>query len=129
MTGRVCIKSKKEMTMGITNKAIRTRVKKGMAFLDNSLGKSWSDHINLNELDMSSGQYAPQHECGCIIAQLDWTFDRVEDEGEYDHGLRVLEIDHDSGQAEDLGFFSDTYDNYTKLTQAWKEEMYEQSRT
>jgi len=117
--------------MGITKKAIRVRVRRGMAYLDDRLGKSWSDHINLNELNMSMGAYSPDHECGCIIAMLSYTFDRPEEleQGEYDHGLRVLGIDHDSGAAEDLGFFSTSYDAYVPLTEIWKEELYEQGRT
>ncbi len=70
--------------MAITNKAIKARVRRGVEFLNERLGLEWRQHIELDDLDMSSGSYQVGG-CGCILAQLDYSFFADEGEGNYDH--------------------------------------------
>lgn len=93
---------------------IETRVKAGMALLDEKYGPEWVEAIDVESLDL-------QDNCSCVLGQL---------EGEFNEGLsKVFNLPLGSGFAPvvvDSGFNADRadiwarMDEYPELTTVWK---------
>ncbi len=78
-------------------------ISKGIEFLNEQLGRRWTDRIELDELDMSDY-------CNCVLGQLGGSYSRARD----DFGLST-------GDTEEMGFEIDDGPNatYSDLQDAW----------
>lgn len=83
----------------------RARVAKGAAFLDQHADEGWRDQINLRKLDLANGGR-------CVLGQL---------YGSYDAAWTRLPRHNDD--LRELGFCAPCYDEYRRLTAAWRDEI------
>lgn len=115
---------------------LRSRVQRGARWLDTTV-PGWFRLINIDQLDMHSGEFSPGEECGCIAAQLDYQLGTEDDDyGEYDeffadHPLSPSkEVSHgfviDERESEDEG---DITRLYALLDAFWTNEILNRDQT
>lgn len=91
------------------------RARRGAAWLDKKLGKSWRRKIRRRKLKMSKGVCPSPGDCGCILAQL---------YGRYEEGANALGMSDPYGnRAVALGFYS--HGGYADLDEAWRQVLRE----
>jgi hypothetical protein len=104
----------------ISQRTAQRRVKKGIEFLDGRY-KTWRGRVNPERISMASGDYDGGVECGCVLAQIDYSVRRVYCGSYWDIFKRIL--DGDDAEAERLGFYSHDGSAYDALTEAWKKAL------
>jgi hypothetical protein len=90
----------------------RGSMARGKTFLDKRYGKDWYNRIDLEKLDMSSGEH-------CLIGQLDGWYNNV-------FPIRVIGIDIMSDEMETgeyYGFMGNVWKDDERLTKNWKRKI------
>lgn len=102
----------------MTHEEALEKARKGAAFLDEKLGRSWIYKIKRRKLIMEVGSMHDSLNpgCGCILAQLNPRTNWLD-------GARQLGLTMED--AIELGFVTNVHMGFHELTKAWKQVIRE----